>query len=106
MTEELNTTILEIKGLIENHPVLLFMKGHPDFPQCGFSAQAVRLLKACDVTFETVDILSRPDIRATLPKYANWPTFPQLYVKQELVGGADIMNELFQSGELQKILGT
>lgn len=93
-----------IKEQIAKNPILLYMKGTPDFPQCGFSAKAVQLLRQCDVEFAHVNILENPDIRATLPKYANWPTFPQLYVNGELVGGCDIMVELFESGELQRIV--
>lgn len=97
-------TIAKIKQQIETNPVLLYMKGTPEQPQCGFSAHAVRLLTACGKEFASVNILENPDIRQQLPQYANWPTFPQLYVKGELIGGCDIMTELYQQGELQTIL--
>lgn len=94
-----------IREQIASHPVLIYMKGTPDFPQCGFSGQAVQILRACGRhDFQHVNILENPDIRATLPKIANWPTFPQLYIKGELVGGADIMMEMYRSGELKKLL--
>lgn len=97
-------TIERIKAQIENTPVLLYMKGTPDFPQCGFSAKAVSCLKAQGQPFAYVNILQDPEIRAELPKYANWPTFPQLWVKQELVGGCDIIVEMHESGELTELL--
>jgi monothiol glutaredoxin len=94
-----------IKQQIADNPVLLYMKGTPDFPQCGFSGRAVQVLRACGVTkFAHVNILENPDIRATLPKIANWPTFPQLWVNGELVGGSDIMLEMYESGELKTLL--
>lgn len=94
-----------IKQQIADNPILLYMKGTPDFPQCGFSGRAVQVLRACGVTeFAHVNILENPDIRATLPKIANWPTFPQLWVNGALVGGSDIMVEMFESGELQALL--
>ena len=92
-----------IKQQIEKHPVLLFMKGTPDFPQCGFSARTTQVLKACGVEFGYVNVLADTEIRASLPKYSNWPTFPQLFVKGELVGGCDITVEMFESGELGKL---
>lgn len=95
-----------IKQQIADNPILLYMKGSPDFPQCGFSGQAVQVLRACGVeNFAHVNILENPDIRATLPKIANWPTFPQLYINGELIGGADIMIDMYKDGELQKLLG-
>lgn len=97
-------TIERIKQQISENPVLLYMKGTPDFPQCGFSARAVQALQACGATFASVNILDNPDIRSELPKYANWPTFPQLYINGELIGGSDIIMELYQSGELQNML--
>lgn len=97
-------TLTRIKQQIADNPVLLYMKGTPDFPQCGFSSQTVNALKACDAKFTYINILENPDIRAELPKYANWPTFPQLYILGELVGGCDIVMELFQSGELATML--
>jgi monothiol glutaredoxin len=96
-----------IKGEVTAHPVVLFMKGSPQFPQCGFSALAVQVLNACGVEeFHSVDVLADNDIREGIKDYANWPTIPQLYVNGEFVGGSDIMREMYQSGELQKILGT
>ena len=97
-------TLETIKQQIADNKIILYMKGTPDFPQCGFSGRAVQLLSACGVEFEHVNILEHPDIRQTLPQYANWPTFPQLYVQGELIGGCDIMQNLFDQGELQKIV--
>lgn len=97
-------TLETIKQQIQDHAVLLYMKGSPTQPQCGFSARAAQILDACEVDFAYVDILQAPDIRQTLPKYANWPTFPQLYIKGELVGGSDIIAEMYESGELQSLL--
>ncbi|MCL7462106.1 Grx4 family monothiol glutaredoxin [Pseudomonas sp. NW5] len=93
-----------IKEQIANNPVLLYMKGSPNAPQCGFSARASQAVMACGEKFAFVDILQHPEIRANLPKYANWPTFPQLWVGGELVGGSDIILELQQSGELQTLI--
>ena len=93
-----------IKGQIESNDVLLYMKGNPNQPQCGFSARTVQALMECGKRFAYVDVLSNPDIRQNLPVYANWPTFPQLWVKGELVGGCDIVTEMAASGELQKII--
>lgn len=93
-----------IKEQIANNPILLYMKGSPNQPQCGFSARTVEALMGCGERFAYVDILSNPEIRAALPKYANWPTFPQLWVDGELVGGCDIVTEMYQNGELQTLL--
>jgi monothiol glutaredoxin len=101
MTEEVLTTI---KEQIDSNPILLYMKGSPQAPQCGFSAQSVKCLIACGERFAYVDILSNPEIRATLPSYANWPTFPQLFVRGELVGGCDIITEMFDTGELETLI--
>ncbi len=98
------STIDTIKEQISSHPVLIYMKGAPNAPQCGFSARAVQALMSCGEKFAYVDILQNPDIRAELPKYANWPTFPQLWISGELVGGSDIIQELFDSGELQTMI--
>jgi len=92
-----------IKQQIENNTVLLYMKGSPNQPQCGFSARTVQALMACGERFAYVDILSDPDVRANLPKYANWPTFPQLWVGGELIGGCDIVTEMAENGELQTL---
>ena len=93
-----------IKGQIADNPILLYIKGSPQAPQCGFSAQTVQCLISCGERFAYVDILSHPEIRATLPEYAQWPTFPQLYVDGELVGGCDIVTEMHQSGELETLI--
>ena len=93
-----------IKDQIDNNSILLYMKGSPNQPQCGFSARTVQALMACGERFAYVDILSNPDIRANLPKYANWPTFPQLWVNGELIGGCDIVTEMFENGELQELI--
>lgn len=94
-----------IRETVTTHPVVLYMKGSPDFPQCGFSAHAVQILRACGVNdLYTVDVLQDETIRQGVKDYANWPTIPQLYVKGEFVGGADIMREMYQNGELQKLL--
>jgi monothiol glutaredoxin len=96
-----------IKQQVEGHPVVLYMKGSPQFPQCGFSATATQLLKMCGAgEIFTVDVLQNPDIREGIKTYANWPTIPQLYVNGEFVGGCDIMKEMYQSGELQKLVAT
>lgn len=94
-----------IKDQLEKHPVLLYMKGTPDFPQCGFSGQTVAALKAIGRPFAYVNIFEDPEIREGLKAYSNWPTFPQLYVDGELVGGCDIVVEMYQSGELKALLG-
>ena len=93
-----------IKEQIQSNPIILYMKGSPQAPQCGFSAQTVQCLMACGERFAYVDVLSNPDVRANLPAYANWPTFPQLWVEGELVGGCDIVTEMFQSGELKTLI--
>ena len=91
---------------IKTHNILLYMKGSPKLPQCGFSSKAVQVLMACGEQFAFVDVLANPDIRANLPKFANWPTFPQLWVKGELVGGCDILIDMYNSGDLQKLLSS
>ena len=93
-----------IKEQIESNGILLYMKGSPNQPQCGFSARTVQALMACGERFAYVDILSNPEIRANLPRYANWPTFPQLWIDGELVGGCDIVTEMFEAGELQTLI--
>ena len=97
-------TLERIKQQINDNPILLYMKGSPQLPQCGFSARACQIIDACDVDFAYVDILSNPDIRQTLPQYANWPTFPQLYINGELIGGSDIIAEMYEQGELEAML--
>lgn len=93
-----------IQEQIDSNSILLYMKGSPEQPQCGFSSQATQLLMACGKRFAYVDILSNPDVRATLPSISNWPTFPQLFVDGELVGGCDIITEMYESGELQTLI--
>jgi monothiol glutaredoxin len=94
-----------IKDQVTSNAVVLFMKGTPQMPQCGFSAMAVQALQACGVSnFASVNVLADPEIRQGIKEYANWPTIPQLYVNGEFVGGADILREMYQSGELQKLL--
>ena len=93
----------QIKEQIESHDILLYMKGSPKLPQCGFSSSAVQVLMNCGEKFAYIDILANPDVRANLPKYANWPTFPQVFINGELVGGCDIVMDLHEKGELQKM---
>ena len=93
-----------IRQQIDTNSILLYMKGNPEQPQCGFSAQATQMLISCGQRFAYVDILSNPEIRSTLPVVSNWPTFPQLYVDGELVGGCDIMTDMFEKGELQTLV--
>jgi len=96
----------EIKKQVTGNKVVLYMKGSPDFPQCGFSANAVNILRACGVNeMFTVNVLENPEIRQGIKEFANWPTIPQLYIDGEFVGGSDIVTELYQNGELQKMLG-
>jgi monothiol glutaredoxin len=97
----------QIDQIVKNNDVVLFMKGSPQFPMCGFSGRAVQLLKSCGVSqIKAVDVLQDEGIRQGIKEYANWPTIPQLYVKGEFVGGSDIMAEMAQSGELQTLLGS
>ena len=93
-----------IKEHLASAPVVLFMKGTPDFPQCGFSAQTVAALRACKASFRHVNIFEDPQLREAIKAYSNWPTFPQLYVNGELVGGCDIALEMYRSGELKQLL--
>ncbi len=94
----------EIQEQIKSNPILLYMKGSPDAPQCGFSSRATQLLISCGKPFSFVDILSNSEIRTNLPKVSNWPTFPQLFIGGELVGGSDIMVEMHEKGELQEMI--
>jgi len=96
--------ITRIETQMAENPVILYMKGSPAFPQCGFSGRAVQILQHCGAQFAHINIFEDPELRESLKTYSNWPTFPQLYIKGELVGGCDIMMDLFQSGELQKML--
>ena len=98
---DINDRIADIVG---KNDVVLFMKGTPLFPQCGFSSRAVAILDHLSVPFETVDVLQDPEIRQGIKEYSDWPTVPQLYVKGEFVGGSDIMMEMFEAGELQQLL--
>lgn len=94
-----------IKETVTQHPVVLFMKGTAQFPQCGFSSRAVQLLKAAGAAdIVTINVLENPEVRQGIKDFSNWPTIPQLYVKGEFIGGSDIMNEMFESGELQGLL--
>lgn len=94
----------KIQEQLKSNPVVLYMKGTPDFPQCGFSASAVRTLEACGASFAYVNIFEDPELRDALKRISNWPTYPQLYVRGELVGGSDILTEMYQKGELQQLL--
>ena len=94
-----------IEEIVKKNEVVLFMKGTPLFPQCGFSSRAVSILEHLGVPFETIDVLQDAEIRQGIKDYSDWPTIPQLYVKGEFVGGSDIMMEMFQSGELQQLVG-
>ncbi|MDE1951377.1 MAG: Grx4 family monothiol glutaredoxin [Betaproteobacteria bacterium] len=94
-----------IDQLVKSNEVVLFMKGTPQFPQCGFSGRAAQILKACGVNqYASVNVLEDQEVRESIKQYANWPTIPQLYVKGEFVGGSDIMMEMYESGELQQLL--
>ncbi len=93
-----------IREQISANNILLYMKGNPEQPMCGFSAQATQVLMACGKRFAYVDILSNPDIRSTLPSVSNWPTFPQLFIDGELIGGSDIITEMYEKGELQTLI--
>ena len=99
-----NPVFTRIRQEITDNPVVLFMKGTPMFPQCGFSAAVVQALTNMGVKFKGIDVLTDPGLREGIKQFANWPTIPQLYVNGEFVGGSDIMKELYQSGELQKLI--
>lgn len=99
-----NPVFAEIQKRIDDAPVMLFMKGTPLFPQCGFSARVVQILKQSGVAFSSVNVLEDPEIREGIKSFSNWPTIPQLYVKSEFIGGCDIVTEMYQSGELQTLL--
>lgn len=95
----------KIQEIVSSHPVVLFMKGNAQFPQCGFSGNAVNILRTCGVEkLHTVNVLEDAEIRQGIKEFANWPTIPQLYINGEFIGGSDIMTEMFQSGELQKLV--
>lgn len=93
-----------IEDILASDKIVLFMKGNASFPQCGFSARAVGILRECGAQFKTVDILEDEDLRQGIKEYGNWPTIPQLYVNKELIGGSDILMEMFEAGELQDVL--
>ena len=97
-------TIERIKQLVESHRVVIFMKGSPQFPQCGFSSVVVQILQHLGVPFKSVDVLQNEEVRAGVKEFSNWPTIPQLYVKGEFIGGCDILREMFESGELKTYL--
>jgi len=94
----------QIKQTVESNDIVLFMKGTPQFPQCGFSGRAVQILQACGAEFAAVDVLSAPEVREGIKQYSNWPTIPQLYVKGQFLGGSDIMMEMYENGELEQAL--
>ena len=98
--------IERIKDQLENHPVVLYMKGTPDFPQCGFSGRTVQVLEACHAKYMYVNIFEDLELREALKEYSHWPTYPQLYIGGELVGGCDIVMDLYSKGELTKMLST
>ena len=98
-------TLEQIKKTVEENDVVLFMKGTPDFPQCGFSAKVVQILNACHADFKAIDVLADSDLRQGIKDFTNWPTIPQLYIRGEFVGGCDIATELYEAGELKKMLG-
>jgi monothiol glutaredoxin len=105
LTRGIQMDVLDrIREQVQNNPVIIFMKGTPQFPQCGFSSRVAEALKRCGTQFAYVNVLADPEIRQNLPRYANWPTFPQLYINGELVGGCDITLELFEKGDLQKMV--
>ncbi len=93
-----------IKTAVEGSSIVLFMKGTPQFPMCGFSSRTAQALKAVNAEYVSVNVLEDPEIRANLPRYSNWPTFPQLFINGELIGGCDITLELYESGELERIV--
>ena len=104
----MSDTQQRIDSLVKSNDVVLFMKGTASFPQCGFSGRAIQILKGCGLdgkTIATVNVLEDPEVRQGIKEYSNWPTIPQLYVKGEFIGGSDIMTEMYQSGELQTLLG-
>lgn len=104
MAEQMDATSQRIDGIVRDHAIVLFMKGTPMFPQCGFSSRAIAILEHLGATFHSVDVLQDQDIRQGIKAYSDWPTIPQLYVQGEFVGGSDIMMEMFESGELQALL--
>lgn len=103
----MSDTQQRIAQLVQNHDIVLFMKGSASFPMCGFSGRAIQILKACGVdprTLTTVNVLEDQEVRQGIKEYSNWPTIPQLYVRGEFIGGSDIMMEMYESGELQQVI--
>ena len=98
------TVIARIEEQLKTNPVILYMKGTPDFPQCGFSGQTVQILEACNAKYTSVNIFEDPEVREALKEYSHWPTYPQLYINGELIGGCDIVTDLYQQGELVTLL--
>ena len=94
----------QIKQQIQDNPIIIYMKGSADFPQCGFSSKAVSILNACGAKFTVINVLEHPEIRDGIKVFSNWPTIPQLYIKGEFIGGSDIMIEMYESGELQELV--
>jgi len=99
-----SSAVERIQSYLASSPIVLFMKGSPTVPQCGFSARVVSALRACRASFTHVDVLDDPDLRRALKSYSNWPTIPQLYIEGELIGGCDIVVDLFRSGELSRMV--
>ena len=99
-----NPTVDKIEKAIKSAKVVVFVKGTPQAPMCGFSAATMELFKKMNVPFQSVDVLTNPDIRAALPEYSQWPTFPQIFIGGKLIGGSDIVHEMYESGELQELL--
>lgn len=97
-------TLDRIKQTVHDNPIVLFMKGTPQFPMCGFSSRTAQALKSVNAEFASVNVLEDPEVRASLPRYSNWPTFPQLFINGELIGGCDIALELYESGELGRMV--
>ena len=104
MADQMDATSQRIDAIVKEHAIVLFMKGTPMFPQCGFSSRAIAILEHLGATFHSVDVLQDQEIRQGIKAYSDWPTIPQLYVRGEFVGGSDIMMEMFESGELQTLL--
>ena len=100
----INPVVDRIKGIVEGHPIVLFMKGTPQFPMCGFSSRTSQALKSAGAQYHSVNVLEDPEVRANLPRFSDWPTFPQLFINGELIGGCDITVELFESGELARMV--
>ena len=103
MSSEINI-MQKLEEQVKEHKILLYMKGSPKLPQCGYSSKVVQILAQCGERFAYVDVLTNPQIRASLPEFANWPTFPQLWINGELIGGCDIVSDLFESNQLQPML--